>query len=247
MSTRSAADSPARPSRAEASAPRRNLYGRGRRRALRPARRQALERLLPGRALDGVGTEGDGGKLDLSALRGGCRTCWLEIGFGNGEHLLAQAKAHPDILMVGAEPYTAGVAALLKALGEHGPANLRIHPGDGRDLLDALPDESVERCFVLYPDPWPKRRHAARRIVCAETLDSMARVMPSGGELRVASDVPIMVRHALHALLGHSEFSWTARRPADWRNPWPDWTGTRYEAKALAEGRIPVYLTFLRE
>lgn len=231
-----------------ASASRRNLYGRGRRRALRPGRQQALERLLPSRSLAGV--EADGGDirrtLDLLSLRAGCRACWLEVGFGSGEHLLAQANAHPDILMLGAETYTAGVAALLKALGEDGPANLRIHPGDGRDLLDVLPGESVERAFVLYPDPWPKRRHAARRIVSAETLDALARVMVQGGELRVASDMPVMVRHALRALLVHPAFAWTARQADDWRRPWSGWTGTRYEAKALAEGRTPTYLTFER-
>ncbi len=231
-----------------ASAPRRNLYGRGRRRALRPGRRRALERLLPGRALEGVEAAAGGGRgtLDIRSLQDGRRACWLEIGFGNGEHLLAQAQAHPDVLMLGAETYTAGVAALLKALGDDGPANLRVHAGDGRDLLDAMPDGAVERAFVLYPDPWPKRRHAARRIVSAETLDALARVMAAGGELRVASDMPVMVRHALRALLAHPAFVWTARRADDWRRVWSDWPGTRYESKALAEGRTPTYLTFER-
>lgn len=227
---------------------RRNLYGRHRRRALRPGRRRALETLLPQRAIPGVSLLANPARESLTAdaLLGGASDCWLEIGFGNGEHLLALARRHPDIAMLGAEPYQAGVGALLAALGADGPSNLRLHPGDGRDLLDVLPDGLVGRVFLLYPDPWPKKRHAFRRIVSAENLDALARVMRTGAELRFASDVPVMRRHAHDAIQVHPGFDRIDGPPFAWRRAWPEWTGTRYEAKAIAAGRRPLYFTCRR-
>ena len=216
---------------------------------MRPGRRAALETLLPMCAIGGVShvENPERALLPRAALAEDGMDCWLEIGFGSGDHLLATARSRPDVVMLGAEPYREGVAALLRALGPDGPQNLRIHAGDGRDLLDVLPAGTIGRAFLLYPDPWPKRRHARRRFVCRENLDSLARTMRPGAELRMATDIAGYVRHSLAVLLGHPAFAWTARGPQDWREPWPEWNGTRYERKARAEGRRPVYLTFRRE
>ena len=231
-----------------ASVPRRVLYGRTLGRPLRPGRRKALETGLRERALAGVSPDENPGRDLLAAafLTGTATDCWLEIGFGTGEHLLATARTHPDIALIGAEPYVSGVAAFLSRLVPGEVPHLRIHPGDARDLLEVIPDAMIGRVFLLYPDPWPKRRHAKRRFLHPDNLDALARVMRPGAELRFATDVAAYTRHALRGVLGHPEFVWISERPTDWREAWPGWPGTRYEQKALAEGRRPVYLTFVR-
>ena len=167
---------------------------------------------------------------------------WLEVGFGSGEHLLEQARVHPSVGLIGAEPYEAGVAKLLSKLA--GETNIRIHEGDARDIVEALPDASLGRVFILFPDPWPKTRHRKRRFVQTEMLDALARVMRSGTELRIASDDSAYVDWTLERLLAHPDFSWTAERAADWKTRPPSWSQTRYEAKALHGP--PAYLSFLR-
>lgn len=228
---------------------RRNLYGRNRHRRLRPGRRRAVQEVLPQRTIPGVSPAENPARdpLPRPALLGDATRCWLEIGFGTGEHLRAIAAAHPEIRMLGAEPYLAGVSALVAAIGTDGLPNIHLHPGDARDLLDVIPTGAIERAFVLYPDPWPKRRHAKRRFISAENLDALARVMQPAADLRVATDIPGFATHALSAVRQHPRFAWTANRPADWRVPWPDWPGTRYERKAVAAGRRPMYLTFRRD
>ncbi len=171
---------------------------------------------------------------------------WLEIGFGGGEHLAEQARAHPDVGLIGCEVFLNGIATLLALVSSHGLANVRVHPEDARDLLDALPDASLDRVFLLFPDPWPKRRHAERRFIQPANLDLLARLMRPGAELRVASDDPTYIGWALAHLVRHPAFAWTARGPADWRARTVDWPGTRYESKALREGRQPVFLRFTR-
>jgi len=232
----------------ETAAPRRNFHGRRRGKALRPGRARLLATRLAGLAPAGVDRAANPMRepIDLAALFPGTREVWLEIGFGGGEHMIRQAELNPDIGLIGAEPFVNGVAKLLSAVERSGVGNLGIHAGDARDLMDVLPDASVGRVFLLYPDPWPKRRHWKRRFVNPENLGMLARVMRPGAELRVATDIEDYVRHSLEQIRREPRFVWTAERAADWRLPWADWPGTRYEAKALKEGRRPHYLTFRR-
>ena len=227
--------------------PWRNFYGRRRGKTLRDSQRGYLESDLDALSPGAVTWEDnpDRTPLDIAALTAG-RPLWLEIGFGGGEHLVHQAVTHPDVVLLGCEPYINGVAMLLGKIRRAGAPGIRIHPGDARDLLDVLPPASVDRCFLLYPDPWPKARHHRRRFVTPEHLVPLARVMTPGAELRIATDIPDYVRQTLQQVPRHG-FAWTAARPSDWRTPWPDWLSTRYEQKALREGRTPHYLTFRRE
>ena len=174
------------------------------------------------------------------------RALWLEIGFGGGEHLAAQAATHRDIGFLGVEPFVNGVAKLLRTAETLNLANVRILVDDARLLLDALPESSLERAFILFPDPWPKARHHKRRIVNPRTLAALARCVRAGGELRLATDDPDYARWMLAAALAEPRWTWTAERASDWREPPPDWTPTRYEAKARAAGRRPVWLTLVR-
>lgn len=171
---------------------------------------------------------------------------WLEIGFGGGEHLVWQAQHNPDVGLIGCEAFLNGIAKALAAIEREGLSNVRLHHGDGRDVLDLVGPGSIERVFLLYPDPWPKRRHWKRRFVNAETLAALHRVLCPGGELRIASDSSDYVAWILAAIRRHGGFEWTARKPADWRLRPPDWPATRYEEKALAAGARPVYLVFRR-
>ncbi len=167
---------------------------------------------------------------------------WLEIGFGGGEHLAHQAALHPEIGIIGCEPYINGIAGLLKHIDDHKLHNIRIYSEDARLLMERLPDASLERVFILYPDPWPKARHHKRRLISTEFLNALARVMKPGAELRLATDHADYCAWMLEHLLSHSAFEWTAKICDDWLNPPPDWISTRYEQKALA-GR-PTYLDF---
>lgn len=220
------------------------LHGRRRGRRLRPGRQALLEELLPRLR---IALPPPGQCLDPAGLFGSAPArLWLEIGFGGGEHLAEQAAAHPEIGFLGCEIFLNGVASLLAHLERRQLANVRILPDDARPLLDALPDRSIGRVFLLFPDPWPKARHAGRRFVSQQNLDRLARVMEDGAELRIASDDPGHVGWTLEQLLRRSDFRWTARCPADWRERPADWPPTRYEAKARAVGRRPVFLRFLR-
>jgi len=171
---------------------------------------------------------------------------WLEIGFGAGEHLAAQAAAHPDVGFIGCEPFVNGVAALLARIQAEDLSNIRLHDDDARQLLPALGAASIDRAFVLFSDPWPKRRHHKRRLISPGFLDALARVLADGAEFRFASDHMGFVRWTLDLLTRHAAFEWTARRPGDWRRRPPDGVETRYEQKALARGAACVYLSFRR-
>ena len=171
---------------------------------------------------------------------------WLEIGFGAGEHLAWQAAAHPEVLLVGCEVYRNGIAALLAQIEGRDISNIRLWPEDARDLIDRLPDRSVARVFLLFPDPWPKSRHAERRFVGPANLDSLARIMSPGAELRVATDDPTYLAWTLEHLPAHPDFRWRAGAEADQHRRPADWPATRYEQKALREGRPPAYLRFER-
>ena len=197
-----------------------------------------METLLPDLRL----TIGAGGAAFVDTAQ----TLWLEIGFGAGRHLAAQAAAHPDIAMIGCEPFVNGVAGLVSLIDAQGQENIRIFDDDARILLDALPDAAIDRVFVLFPDPWPKTRHHKRRFMAPGNLDSLARVMKDGAELRFASDHMEYVRWTLDLVTRHSGFLWPARTPRDWRQPPEDWFETRYEAKAREQGLRCVYLRFRR-
>jgi len=174
------------------------------------------------------------------------REVWLEIGFGGGEHLLANARRHPDIGILGVEPFVNGIAKLLASLEAERIDTVRLHDGDATGVLAALPDASLARVDLNYPDPWPKRRHNRRRFVSDDSLRQMARVLRPGGTFRFVSDIDHYVGWTLARLLRAPELHWTAEAPGDWREPFPDWPGTRYEAKALREGRRPSYIAARR-
>ncbi len=234
-------------SKRHSGAPWRNLYGRRHGKSLKPRQKAALCEDLPKLKVSGVGwTENPGrNQIDLVRLFGE-RPIWLEIGFGAGEHLVYQAKCRPDVGFIGCETFVNGIAMLLGKIQSTGVSNVLIHPGDVRDLLDVLPDGSVSKTFLLYPDPWPKRRHHQRRVVTPEFLTPLSRTMSSGAELRLATDIADYVRQTLEEV-PRAGFTWQADRPLDWRRPWYDWLSTRYEQKALREGRTPHYLTFFKE
>ena len=227
-------------------APWRNFYGRFRGKGLRPVQEERLNTDLPRLSLGAVSWEDNPDRvpLDFAAVFGS-RPIWLEIGFGVGEHMVHQARSNPDVGIIGAEPYLNGVAMVLGKINETDVKNVRVHPGDVRNLLDVLPDGSISKAFLLYPDPWPKARHHRRRFVTPEHLRPLHRVMAKGAEFRVATDIPSYVCQTL-VQVPRVGFHWQCNCTADWLTPWQDWVSTRYEEKALREGRVPHYLTFTR-
>lgn len=227
--------------------PHRNFYGRLKGKSLKSSQKTYISEDLAALAPGLVSWEDNPERtaLDLEGLFGG-RPVWLEVGFGGGEHLVHQAASNPGVGIIGAEPYINGVAMLLGKIRRAGVDNLAVHPGDARDLMDVLPAASIARAFLLYPDPWPKKRHHRRRFVTPEHLEPLAHVMQPGAIFRVATDIPDYVRQALEEV-PRAGFDWLAEGPEDWRTPWGDWISTRYEQKALREGRVPHYLTFRRQ
>ena len=173
------------------------------------------------------------------------RELWLEVGFGAGEHLFSQAEQHSDIGLIGAEPYEMGVAKLLTKLEDKPLNNVRIYEGDGRDIISALPDASLGRFFLLFPDPWPKTRHHKRRFLQMAMLDELARVLVPGAELRFATDDKSYLPYALERLLAHPKFEWLASGPSDWLSRPADWPPTRYETKAIKGP--PAFFRFARK
>jgi len=219
------------------------LYGRRRGRALRPGQRRLLETSLPALSF----AVPDVQPLDPRTLFPvPVEAVWLELGFGGGEHLAAQAALHPAIGMLGSEVYANGVAKLLAEIERKGIANVRILVDDARLLVAALAERCLGRVFILFPDPWPKERHKKRRIVSPVLLDGLARAMEDGAELRLATDDMDYARAMLERALAHPAFRWCAEGPRDWRERTADWPATRYELKALAAGRKPLYLRFAR-
>ena len=172
------------------------------------------------------------------------RELWLEVGFGAGEHLFQLASGNPDIGLIGAEPYEMGVAKLLTKLEESPLNNVRLYEGDGRDIIENLPDQGLDRFFLLFPDPWPKTRHHKRRFLQMEMLDLLARKLRPGGELRFATDDKSYLPYALERLMAHPAFDWLATGPSDWKSRPADWPATRYETKAIKGP--PTFLHFVR-
>ena len=218
------------------------LYGRRQGRPLRKAQRARLSEILPQISIESLERLED----PFSLFDKPVKAIWLEIGFGGGEHLAAQAQAHPEIGFIGCEPFMNGVARLVRTVETSKIENIRIYAEDARRLIEALPDRSIERCFILFPDPWPKRRHHRRRIVSPETLKDLARVMADDARLRLASDHRDYVRWMLFHTLRHDAFEWSAKGPEDWRTRPPDWPPTRYEEKAAQRGETSIYLEFIR-
>jgi len=222
--------------------PHRRLHGRTKGKALRARQSGLLAELLPRLSLD-LSRPID----DLAArFPGAVRETRLEIGFGGGEHLVEAAAREADIGFVGCEPFVNGMAKLLARIDDRGLHNILLHKGDAIEVVDLLPDSSLSRVYLLYPDPWPKRRQHKRRFVSEDTLDRLARAMCGGAELRFATDIDDYAAWTLARLRAHPAFHWTATKSSDWTTPWPDWRSTKYEEKAMAAGRKPVYLTFLR-
>jgi tRNA (guanine-N7-)-methyltransferase len=219
------------------------FFGRRHGKTLRPQPAQALDAELPKYRLDLL--QPAPARLPelfaapVSSVR-------LEIGFGGGEHLAHEAGRLPGTGFIGVEPFVNGMAKLMLSLAERPLTNLRVHNDDATVLLDWLPAASLEGIDLLYPDPWPKKRHWKRRFVSAVNLDRFARVLQPGGRLRFASDIDTYVNWTLLHCRAHPAFDWQAADAAAWHTPYEGWPGTRYEAKALREGRRPAYLTFLR-
>jgi tRNA (guanine-N7-)-methyltransferase len=214
------------------------FFGRRKGKKLRAGQDELVRDLLPDLRVSRSG--------DIADFQARHEDLWLEIGFGGGEHLAAQARANPQMGFIGCEPFVNGMAKLLAVIHQERLQNIRLWDEDATDLLPNLPDGAFARISILYPDPWPKRRQRKRRIVSDETLRMLARVMRPGGELRFATDIDDYAGWVLARILRSPDFVWTAERANDWRKPWIDWPGTRYEAKALREGRPPSYLTFRR-
>jgi tRNA (guanine-N7-)-methyltransferase len=216
-------------------------YGRIKSRTIKPRQVDLMAR----RAADLMLPDPETGPIDPRALLPTAAETWLEIGFGGGEHLAEQAQRHPDALILGAEPFLNGVASAVRHVEERGLTNVRLLQGDARALLGALPDASIARVFILFPDPWPKTRHHKRRLVQDWTVAEMARVLEPGGTVRFATDWADYADWALRRFLASPDFAWTAQRADDWRRAPADHVTTRYEEKRLGDCG-PIFLDFER-
>ena len=217
------------------------LHGRRVGRALRKDQQARLARGLPGLELD-LATLAEPSSLFGPPIKG----YRIEIGFGGGEHLAHEAARFPEVGFIGCEPFRNGVAKMVDLATERGLSNVRLHAGDAGEVLNALPATCLEGADVLYPDPWPKRRQRKRRFLGDENLGRLARVLKPGAPFRFATDIDDYAGWVLARMFRLDGFAWQARGADDWRLPWAGWRSTRYEAKALREGRRPVYLTFRR-
>lgn len=184
--------------------------------------------------------------FDPAAPPEGFAQTWLEIGFGGGEHLLWQARHNPTVALIGCEPFEDGVIKVLTSITEDDLKNVRLHMGDVREILRSVRLNSIDRAFILFPDPWPKRKHRKRRLVNTSLLALLATVMRPGAELRIGTDIGDYARTMLEAFAREPRFIWQAESPEDWRLRPSDWPETRYEAKAVREGRKRYYFRFLR-
>jgi tRNA (guanine-N7-)-methyltransferase len=221
--------------------PDRAFFGRRKGKGLREGQAAQIEGVLPRLRLP------EGEIADLAALfPQPVEAVRLEIGFGGGEHLLHRMRESPHIGFIGVEPFINGMAKFLAQIERDGLSNIRLWDGDAALMLPRLPEGSLDAVDLLYPDPWPKRRQRKRRFVSERTLALLARALRPGGRFRFASDIDDYVGWTLSRLLASPDFDWTDARAEDWRQPYPGWVRTRYEAKAVREGRTPSYLTAVR-
>jgi tRNA (guanine-N7-)-methyltransferase len=219
-------------------APPLRTYGRIKSRSLKPRQTRLMDELLPKLSLPAT-------PFDPLELMPGASAVWLEAGFGAGEHLAAQAATHPETLFLGAEPFVNGLGACLAHIDDAALANVRLLAGDVRSLMALLPDASLSRCYILFPDPWPKVRHKKRRLIQPDFIAEAARLLKPGAKLRFATDWADYADWTLQRFLASPDFRWTAERADDWRAPWPDHVTTRYEAKRLGDCD-PLWLEFER-
>lgn len=231
---------------------RRTVHGRRLSRPLRAGQKALMASLLPRLRIDPalLSPPNTAGALDpaglFNKLDGTFEQVWLEIGFGDGQHLAIQAATHPEIGMIGCEPFLNGIAKLLTRVERDTISNIRILDDDARLLLAALENQSVSRAFILFPDPWPKTRHNKRRIINDQTIEQLARILRPGAELRIATDDPGYLVWIMAHMQRAPAFEWTARCATDWRTRTRDWPATRYEEKAIAAGRACTYLIYRR-
>jgi tRNA (guanine-N7-)-methyltransferase len=216
-------------------------FGRIKGRALKPRQARMMAESLPTLMLPDPAL----GPVDPAALMPAAAAVWLEIGFGGGEHLAAQADGRPDVLVLGVEPFLNGVASCVRHVEERGLRNVRLLQDDARALVAALPEASLDRIFILFPDPWPKARHHKRRLVQADFVADLARALKPGGTLRFATDWADYADWALQRFNAEPRFRWLAREAADWSRPPADHVTTRYETKGLGDC-APVFLDFER-
>lgn len=221
--------------------PQRNLYGRRKGPPLRDRPSRLMNELYPRLAI-----APEGPIAPTTLFPASCNRFWLEVGFGKGEHLVAQAQAHPEIGMIGCEPYLNGMAACLGQIEVTAVDTVRLYHGDALDVLERLPDNVLDKVIVLHPDPWPKARHAKRRFINDGPLEIIAAKLKPDGELRIGTDHPIYLEHTLQVMQQRPDFTWTAERMTDWSRRPPGWIETRYEAWALSEGRPVWYLSFIK-
>lgn len=212
------------------------LYGRAKGKPLRSIQQGLMDNLYPKVC---IGDDPLKGLSEFSKV-------WLEIGFGGSEHLIWQARHNPNTAVLGAEPFLNGTAKAVAGVDEYELPNVRIYHGDGRVVMDNLSDGSLECLFVLFPDPWPKARHNKRRIITPEFLSEVHRTLAPGGRFRFASDIIDYVDWTLTRVHAHGGFTWPAKKLEDWRTRPDDWPGTRYEAKAIREGRSCHYFEFIK-
>lgn len=225
-------------------------FGRNRGRSLRPHQQGLVDGLLPKLAVNCHPEHREGSQQLHEMLRytqhDNYSKLALEIGFGGGEHLLAQAAHNPNTLFIGCEPYINGVAKCLVGIEEQNLKNIRLFTRDARELIEALPDACLDSVFILFPDPWPKARHNKRRLVNAQTLSMLARIHKKGGRLLLATDHVDYSVWMLEVLLNHPDYSWTAKEQADWKTPPRDWTTTKYQRKTTEQGREPLFFECVR-
>lgn len=217
------------------------VYGRRHGKPLKKASADRFDKFFPRYSIDLA----DSDILDPATLFDhGPQAYWLEIGFGKGEHLVAQAKSNPEIGFIGCEPFINGVSGLIDHMVKDEVTNIRFFMDDARLLLDALPENSLSRAFILFPDPWRKKRHYKRRVVSPGNIRVLSRKLKPGSELRIATDHHDYCRWILARLMENSNFNWKSDTPNDWHRRPEDWPQTRYEKKAQAEGRQSTYLSF---
>ena len=218
------------------------FFGRRKGRRLRPQQAALFDTLLPRLALN-LELRADPLESLFPSVVDEVR---LEIGFGGGEHLARQAQMHPRVGFIGIEPFINGMAKMLRAIATQNLSHIRLHHGDATEVLEWLPSASLTRVDLIYPDPWPKRRHWKRRFVQEQSVCAIARVLRPSGEFRFATDIADYAAWTLKHVIGSPGFDWTAERADDWRKPWPGFAATRYETKAKRAGREPCYLVFRR-